>query len=304
MKKILLLAGHDINILKDAIIDADIYDVYKKGVFFKMLKRFKVFLPISLETWKKRLKKYDLVILFDTYYNDGIIDYIYDNNENIRIILYCWNSINEISSRFNINTLINDARVEIWSYNSADCIKYGLNYNSQFWNTSLMKNIDNNLKINKYDISFIGSPKNRIEILEKLNEFCNKNNLISFFYISNYKCSFNKNINNEFVPYDVYVEKIASQSHVILDLVTKDNYGLTLRPLEALFLHKKLITNYKEIIFEPFYNSNNIYILGSDKRDLLTFLSLPSTSISSDIVELYNCDSWLNRFIGEFTWKE
>lgn len=304
MKKILLLAGHDINVLKDAIIDADIFDVYKKGAFFKIVKRFKVFLPISLETWKKQLKKYDLVILFDTYYNDGIIDYIYNNNENIRIILYCWNSINEISTRFNINTLINDDRVEIWSYNSADCIKYGLNYNSQFWNTSLMKNINNDLTINKYDISFIGSPKNRIEILEKLNEFCNKNNLISFFYISNCKCSFNKNLNNEFVPYDVYVEKIASQSHVILDLVTKDNYGLTLRPLEALFLHKKLITNYKEIIFEPFYNSNNIYILGSDKRDLLTFLSLPLTTISSDIVKLYNCDYWLNRFIGEFTWKE
>lgn len=300
MKKILLLAGHDINILEDAKIEADICDVYKKGKINKVIKRFKKLLPLSLEMWKKKLSEYSIIILFDTYYNDGIFDFIFKHNSNVRIIFYCWNSINEISSRTDINRLFNDSRIEIWSYNSADCAKYGLMYNPQFWNTSLMnKDWNTDTSINEYDISFIGSPKNRINIIQRLNDFCNENNLISYFYITDYKCNFNKNVNNEFIPYNVYIKKIASRSSAILDIVTKENYGLTLRPLEALFLKKKLITNYKEIVNEPFYNSNNIYVIDVDERNLLDFLSLPLKKIPLEIVNLYNCDSWLNRFLGE-----
>lgn len=295
MKNVLLLSGHDIDILKDSALNAEITDVYKKGVFIKILKRFKKFLPYTFKEWKNHLERYDLIILFDTYYNDGIIDYIHKLNSNIKIILYCWNSIREISSRVNIDKILNDARIEIWSYNKMDCIKYSLIYNPQFWNANLLNN-DNHYN-NIYDITFIGSPKKRLNILEKMNYYCNENNLNSYFYITNYECEFNKNKNNEFMDYSVYVNDIACRSACILDLVTDDNYGLTLRPLESLFLKKKLITNYKEIIYEPFYNSNNIYILDEDNRDLKKFLNTPVVDIDKSIVDYYDCKSWFKRFV-------
>lgn len=40
------------------------------------------------------------------------------------------------------------------------------------------------------------------------------------------------------MPYKSYILDIASNSRAILDLVTNENIGLTLRPLEALFLGK------------------------------------------------------------------
>ena len=295
MKNVLLLSGHDIDILKDSVLNAEISDVYKKGFFIKIFKRFKKLLPYTFREWKKHLERYDLIILFDTYYNDGIIDYIHKLNSNSRIVLYCWNSIREISSRVNIDRILNDTRIEIWSYNKMDCIKYSLKYNPQFWNTNLLNN--DNCCNNIYDITFIGSPKKRLNILEKMNDFCNENHLNSYFYITNYECEFNKNKNNEFMDYSVYVNDVACRSACILDLVTDDNYGLPLRPLESLFLKKKLITNYKEIIHEPFYNSNNIYILDEDNRDLKKFLNTPVADIDKSIVNYYDCKSWFKRFV-------
>ena len=41
MNKVLLLSGHDIDVLQDANIEADIRDVYKKGFIFRILKKNK-----------------------------------------------------------------------------------------------------------------------------------------------------------------------------------------------------------------------------------------------------------------------
>lgn len=81
-----------------------------------------------------------------------------------------------------------------------------------------------------------------------------------------------------------------------MDLVTEENYGLTLRPLEALFLKKKLITNYYEIIDEPFYNESNIYLYGRDNRNIDEFLKIPYEEIQKEVVNMYDCQSWIERF--------
>ena len=74
MNKVLLLSGHDIDVLQDANIEADIRDVYKKGFIFRILKKNKYLIKYSLGDWKKKFADYNAVILFDTYYNEGIIE--------------------------------------------------------------------------------------------------------------------------------------------------------------------------------------------------------------------------------------
>lgn len=56
MNKVLLLSGHDIDVLQDANIEADIRDVYKKGFIFRILKKNKYLIKYSLGDWKKSLQ--------------------------------------------------------------------------------------------------------------------------------------------------------------------------------------------------------------------------------------------------------
>lgn len=292
MSKVLLLSGHDIDVLKNSNVNADICDVYKKGFFHKILKKSKYAIKFSFENWIKDIKYYDIVIIFDTYYNKGMINCIYRKNPDIRIIFYCWNTIETILQRVDIMSLFADKRVEMWSYNYNDCKKYDMIYNPQFWNNQLVPvSIKNDI-----DIAFIGSPKQRIKLLKEISNYCNLNNLNTYFYLTGYSCDFNKNIDGKFLPYEEYITKIASSSRSILDLVTDENYGLTLRPMEALFLKKKLITNYYDIIKEPFYNTNNIYLYGKENRTIDEFLKLPYIEIRDDIIDYYNCKSWIQRF--------
>lgn len=292
MNKVLLLSWHDIDVLQDANIEADIRDVYKKGFIFRILKKNKYLIKYSLGDWKKKFADYNAVILFDTYYNEGIIECFCRLNPKIKIIFYCWNTIETIKMRVSMKNIFNNKKIEIWSYNYEDCKKYSIKYNQQFWNKKLVCSV----KKSKFDISFIGSPKNRIEYLQSINRYCEENDLVTYFYITNCKEKFNKNLEGKFMPYKSYILDIASNSRAILDLVTNENIGLTLRPLEALFLGKKLITNYSDIIREPFYNSNNIYILGNEKISICDFLTLPYIQVDKSIIESYDCEEWLKRF--------
>ena len=96
--------------------------------------------------------------------------------------------------------------------------------------------------------------------------------------------------------YEHYLEKL-SVSNAVLDLVNTENYGLTLRPLEALFYNKKVITNYREIKLYDFYNKNNIFVIGEDSVDNLNdFLKKPYIELPNNIVESYTFDKWISRF--------
>lgn len=292
MDKVLLLSGHDIDVLKYSMLNAEICDVYKKGFLNKVLKKNKYLIDASFEKWIDNITCYDVVIIFDTYYNNGMIEKIHKRNANIKIILYCWNTIKSITNRIDIKSLIADKRVEVWSYNYNDCQQYGIMYNPQFWNIKLIPTVTTN----DIDISFIGSPKHRIDILKQISEYCKLNDLVTYFYLTECACDFNKNVDGSFLPYEEYIKKIAGRSKAILDLVTSENYGMTLRPLEALFLKKKLITNYYDITREPFYNSNNVYLYGREHRSIEKFLELPYMEIDKKIIEFYDCSSWMYRF--------
>lgn len=79
----------------------------------------------------------------------------------------------------------------------------------------------------------------------------------------------NKCVNNRPMQYEEYL-KVVKRSRAVLDIVKKNNYGLTLRVLEALVAHKKLITNYMDIKKMEFYNESNIFLLeGEDKLENL-----------------------------------
>ena len=87
-------------------------------------------------------------------------------------------------------------------------------------------------------------------------------------------------------------------------MTKKNQAGLTLRALEALFYEKKLITDNENIKEYDFYNSNNIFILKQDeelnakkKKELEDFLRKDFKIVSKEVKKQYTIENWLEKLI-------
>lgn len=88
----------------------------------------------------------------------------------------------------------------------------------------------------------------------------------------------------------------SSECACIVDIVSKNQSGLTLRPFDALFLRKKLITNNPIIRDQDFYHPSNIFIIHDLKLDGLDeFMKTPYHEIDSEIVNKYEVNQWLQH---------
>jgi hypothetical protein len=236
--------------------------------------------------WKKQLGHIETVIVFATNRYD-YITFLADNYPNIRIIVWYWNPVFRC---FDPN-LLRKKNIEFWSFDREDCTKYNLKYNTTFYfDTILIKNI-----IQEKDYLFLGADKGRKESLIQLKNKLIERNVSADFYIVPDK---NESNADQIKPvrYNEYLHMI-EKCRGIIDYIQPGQAGLTLRPLEALFFKKKLITNDTRILNEDFYNANNIFVLNHDNWDeILSFTHSCYIDILEEVVEKYDFLNWLNRF--------
>lgn len=250
--------------------------------------------------WKNRLDQYRTIIIFDVFEDIDVIKYIQRHFPKIRIIVYYYNPI---YNKILLNKIILTG-VEIWSFDFSDCKEYGLLYNPQFYFQNIVfpdgfykdVKLNNN---NKFDLIFVGKDKGRMPLLMKLNEYF-KTRKVCFFMgvrpdrniVYSKKC---KQFLIEPIPYKFYL-RFLKNSSCVLDIVQKNQLGLTLRIMEALFYNKKVITNNTAIQNLKIYDKRNVYILGSDDRDLAKFIKSPVHNWNRQIKGQYVFFKWINRF--------
>lgn len=264
-------------------LNTSVLKVMKKIIFKFRLPIYRFF----FNNWRKDIKKYNEIIIFDSGYSPLITKYIKKKNKNCKIILYFWNCISE-----NKLKVFSDKNIdEFWTFDLGDSEKYKINYNPQFYSREV--------KLEKgdyiYDALFLGRPKERKKDIVSMKEILKQNGIrTKFIVVENEK---------DFIEYDEYL-RLLSKSRAIIDITNKNQIGLTLRCMESIFLEKKLITNNKEIKKYNFYNPKNIFILDEDNMDNIeTFLNSPYEKVDQEIIEYYDFESWLKRFytnnIGE-----
>ena len=260
------------------------YNVPPTNIFLRVCRKFHLpFEAFFYGDWKSRLNDCDNVILFDNGYNPEIPKYIKNKNKNIRIIFWYWNSLVELGNKI-IDTEYID---EIWTYNRFDSKNFNLKYNPQFY----LKMFDLENKETNTDVLFLGRDKGREESLRKLESELNGMDVITNFKIVKTSA--------DTVKYPDYL-KLLEESKCILDYSFTLPCGLSLRPLEALFYEKKLITNNSDIKNYDFYDSNNIFILGEDDiNKIKEFIDKPYKKIDEKIVRYYDFYSWISRFGGK-----
>ena len=82
----------------------------------------------------------------------------------------------------------------------------------------------------------------------------------------------------------------------IIDYYTDPLAGLSLRPLEAMFLEKKLITNNVTIRNYDFYSDHNIFICQDGFDGIRDFIAKPYQSVNKKIRERYLFSFWRSSF--------
>lgn len=225
------------------------------------------------------------IILFDSILTIPAANYLKKKYPSIRIIYWHWNHIE--NEKVQKNKL--DDTVEQWSFDRADCRKYGLKFNTQFY----FPEFGNSRQIIERDFFFIGVEKRRKEQIERCIQLIDDADLTrQFITIGNTR----KEQLEKSLSYSQVLELISS-SRCVVDIVSDVQQGLTLRPLEALFLQKKLLTNFPQIKDYDFYRPNNIFLIGEDNpSSLREFLSLPYDKTANKYIRHYSFAQWLKRF--------
>ncbi len=263
------------------IKNANIQKYYNSNnILLKICRKLNILNSLFYSSWKNDIKKYDLVILGENGYSKSISKYIRKKNKKCKIVMYFWNNINEVYKKH-----LQDKNIdEFWTFDKNDAENYNMKYNPQFYT----KNIQLENRPEEFDILFLGrSKKRKNEIMALKNEFEQQELKCEFIIIENEK---------DYIKYDEYLDLI-SKSKCILDYNQNGQVGLTLRPMEALFFNKKLITNNNDIQNYDFYNSKNIFILGENKiEEISKFINIPNEKIEEEIINKYDFNFWIEKF--------
>lgn len=250
----------------------------------KIIRRVTRLLGLSqvywLDSWKKKIVSYDTIIIFAPVEEIDVFSFIKKTNPEARIIYWYWNPL--------IRTIKIDNKllegVEIWSFDPRDCENYNLKFNTTFY----FKNIVLPVMDIQYDVIFVGMDKGRKVLLDEIHERLVGMELITIFRVID-------SIKNQ-IPYASYLKLLAG-SRVILDIIPKGQSGLTIRTMESIFFGKKLITTDETIVYQKFYNKQNIFVLGKDDEfQLKEFVSSPFIKIDDSVKLEYDLPAWLNRF--------
>lgn len=282
-------------ILEENIDDSHltIMDAYcSNGFIARTVRKIRKVFPLpGIYPYNKKLLhlEKDTILVFDSSITLDFIRWLKKNKSESRIIFWYWNPVKESLDPCKITG------VEKWSYSPSDCKKFDMRYNTTFYfrRTNL-----NACPSEGYDIFFVGKDKGRIEQLLIYQQTFEQLGLETNFYIvpDNW---YQLKMNCKYRPaisYEVVLDNIM-RSKAILDFYTDTTTGLSLRPMEAMFFKKKLITNYTEIANYDFYNKDNVFILGKDEiTNLKSFIDSPYVELDEEVLKRYTFESWLDRF--------
>lgn len=266
--------------------------IFKKiGVWGKLLRKlFKLQAsPLFFGNWKEHISEYDLFIIRASRYSLNVAKYIRKRSDK-KIVQWYWNPVCADIHPDEIR----GCGAEFYSFDPEDCRNYNMSHSSPYY-FSTFKLPHNNIS---NDIYFVGADKGRLNALLELKTIFESQGLKVDYRItkSSKPTEAVSYQYRETISYHQVLEEIA-RCRAILDYVQVGQTGLTLRPMEALFHKKKLITNDVNICEYDFYNKYNIFILGKDDIvNLKAFIDSPYKDIDKNIVARYDFKNWLRQF--------
>lgn len=248
--------------------------------------------------WKKQFMDYDMVLIHGTWLAEDIPRWMRKKMQRetskkpSQIIWWYWNTVVEQDHPDRVSA----QDCEKWSFDKQDCETYHMKYNTQYYFASYLLPTTEVVT----DVCYLGTDGGRKEKLVALQKQLKAQKITTDFRILVQKIpdSPEEGITyfTEKVDYAENLRQIA-QSKAIVEILREGQSGQTLRPLEAMFHKKKLITNDLRIVEYDYYCPENIFVLGLDDiRRIREFLISPYQEIPEQIKNKYECKTWLERF--------
>jgi hypothetical protein len=216
-----------------------------------------------------------------------------------KFIAYLYDSV----ERFPVEHLLNNLFDEIYSFDKANVKQYG------FTPISNYNYLDKQVLLKSGDIKnqvlYIASFDKRLQaLLELKQKFIDLS--ISFRMVIvgkrtmlfRLKNSFSKSLKGLELQRkrisQKELQKMYSETNVVLDIVQNEQTGLSFRVFETMAFQKKLITNNKSIKEYDFYNPNNILVIDNE-NDITdkSFFNTNYESIPNEIYKKYTLDNWV-----------
>lgn len=305
MSNILLVKKNNSMLFPDDLKGVRVSCMYRKAgklltMFYAACLSFHVPIPAVLINPELKKISADVIVVQDADAQISLLKWLRKYHPDSRIILWYWNTVAERIDTLNPKKI--PEGIEKWSYSEYDCATYGMTYNTTFYpyegpmdassDSSLERSIEEMV-----DVLFVGKNKGRLVKLLSLKEGLEEVGLTTDFHIcKNGHLDENLALYKPILPYKDIVSKIL-QSRVIVDLCVSENAGPTIRPLEALYFHKKLITDDSSIIGKDYYHPDNVFILGKDDMDgIVDFVKGPYHDPGDEIRQKYTIEEWIKRF--------
>jgi hypothetical protein len=168
-------------------------------------------------------------------------------------------------------------RVRIWSFDAGDCARYGFEPYLQF----LRKAAHDEVAIS-VDLFFLGRDKGRAAVLEAI-----RRNAESAGYTTDIEIVRD---GSKSTPYAAYLARL-QRARCIIDINQDRQSGLTLRPLEAIFYRKKLMTNNRSVLEMPGYRPQNVMLIDDAPAPEQIAAFLQSAFVPVDAADLRRNDA-------------
>lgn len=301
MKTIFLV--HDIDLyyyrfLSNSNSDIFCAQTFKKNKFLffvaRVIRKLGWHVPfVFYSDWVKHIEKAEKIIITDYGYCKGIEKYILKKNKECKIYFYYMNNMHDCGKKFNSHIFNVFSKQMIYSFDPIDSKKEGIT----FMPTPYYK-IDKTSTSHKYDLFFLGRGKNRESLLTYLFDLCKLNNLSPNILVMGENVDSRLKLNS-YMSYLKYLDLVC-ESSTLLEVVSKNQSGISLRTLEGIFFEKKIITNNKYIKSYEFYDSisKNVLIIDEknlDEEEIINFIKQPYEKVSLDKSK-YEFEKWVNNF--------
>jgi len=254
---------------------------------------------------------YELIIVIKGEgLSECLLDKMKQGFSKAKFVYYSWDSLSNVKGvkgKFKYFDAIK-------SFDRIDCQNIeNLEYLPLFYSREYSRKVSR-VSENKYSAAFVGTlHSNRFSdvlgMASLVEKNLNKPAYTFFYYPSKPVFKVLKVINKTFrkIPIEeVSFDKLSVQavsdvmcdSEVIIDYGHPDQTGLTMRTIETLGINKKLITYNKLVMEEPFYKTENIFVIGQQNdQELAEFLTSPYVPVSNEIYQSYAIENWVERLI-------
>lgn len=100
------------------------------------------------------------------------------------------------------------------------------------------------------------------------------------------------------LPYEANLAR-AMACDVLVEINQPGQAGLTLRPLEAAFFDKQLITDNRRVRDTDFYHPDRFYVLGDEQRNLQAFLASKAPAVAPQALRKHTPTGLMERLLAD-----